>query len=198
MPSNASLFVSILALVFTILSFWWMNWRPGSLSVGNLQGFIAGRGTILSASEPNEPNFWVMGLPLILLNRGASPLVVESLRLVPSHGTPGELLLFERTETPAWTENPQKEKIERDPMFLPRAIKANDVTSANFVFNAQKSTRKYEARLYHYALEAKLTGHRDWQKVKDLEFDFRELDDQKLYELNAFYKPYRYRKGERA
>ncbi len=193
-----SALVSALALGFTVLSFWWMNWRPGRLSVGNLQSFIAGRGTTLAGVGHDEHKFWTIGLPLILLNQGASPLVIESLRLEPANATLDERLLFNATDTPAWTDDPEKEPIARDWMFLPAAIRANEVLSANFVFKSQATENLFQAKLYHYKLEVKLSGHRDWRKIKDLEFDFRDFDEQRLYELNAYYKPYYYRRGERA
>ena len=195
MPDPAAIVVSSLALLFTALSFWWMNWRPGKLVVGNLQGYIAGRSTVVPSDEPNR---WVVGLPLVLLNTGASPLVIESLRLIPCVGLEADVLLFETTETPIWTHEPQKVDSQREPFYLPRAIKANDVDTANYVFHGPVCNRKYENKLYHYLLEAKLSGSREWEKVKDIELDFREFDMQKLSELNMFYKPYRYRKGERA
>lgn len=46
--------VSLLALLFTVLSFWWMQWRPGNLAVGNgIRQYAVGRGTTGHKEKPN-------------------------------------------------------------------------------------------------------------------------------------------------
>ena len=195
MSNLVAIFVSCLALLFTVFSFWWMHWRPGKLKVGNLQHFAAGRGRV---GYPDEPNAWFIGLPLILFNVGASPLVLESLRLVPTRNTPTQTLLFTRVDTPLWSENPLQVKIENDSTYFPRIVTPNDAVAANVVFLWSPTEQKYEARLYHFFLEAKISGMRSWLKVKEIELDFRDFDEQKIYELSAYYKPYFYSRGERA
>jgi hypothetical protein len=194
----ASVVISSLALAFTLLSFWWMNWRKGKLSVAELQHFAAGK----AITSPGDcPNTIIIGLPLVIFNTGASPVVVESLRLVSRQdlGT----LLYKAVEEPIWTsEHPIK--IERDEFFLPTIIRPNDVVSKNFVFTTGITDRELRLDLYSFDLQVKVSDLRDWKRLKHIELDFRHqrsrLSDQELspYELNAFYRVYAYTVGERA
>jgi hypothetical protein len=75
-PSVASLVpiaIGVLALLFTIFSFWWMNWRRGKLNVGSFRMFAAGKGVEGSA---DSKNLVIVSLPLVLWNSGARPLLV--------------------------------------------------------------------------------------------------------------------------
>ena len=185
--------LSALALGFTLFSFWWMNWRGGKLQVGNLQHFAAGKAI---TSPGDQPNTLLIGLPLVIFNSGASPIVLESLRLV---SPPGELgtLLYQSVDEPLWTsEHPIK--IQRDHFFLPTVIQPNDVLKKNFVFTSGICELSFGARLYNLQLEAKITGHRDWQRLKHIELDLRKQGEFSTFELNAYYRAYPYRDGERA
>ena len=66
-------FVAILALLFTVASFWWMNARRGRL-VSYAPHSFAGANPVGSSS--------LIRLPLVLYNTGATPIVVQDLRLV--------------------------------------------------------------------------------------------------------------------
>jgi hypothetical protein len=185
--------LSVLALGFTLFSFWWMNWRAGTLQVGDLQHFAAGKAT---TSPGDKPNTLLVGLPLVIFNTGASPVVLESLRIV---SRPDELgtLLYQAVDEPLWTaEHPIK--IERDYFFLPTVIRPNDVLKKNFVFTSGVCERDFAAVLYNLQLEAKITGSREWQRLKHIELDFRRQGEFNIYELNAYYRTYPYRAGERA
>ncbi len=184
---------AVLALTFTIFSFWWMNWRPGSLHVGDIQYFAAGKATEGSADNPNVD---IIALPLILYNTGARPLLLESLRLVSVANGPLGTLLYEAVDVPLVTL--QNEKFERDHLFLPTFLKANDVIKQNFVFERRDSTFQYEHCLYHLHLEAKISGSRDWFKLKDIELDFRDAEKIAVFALNFGYRVYPYHGAERA
>jgi hypothetical protein len=64
--------LSIFALLFTLYSFWWMNWRRGKLRVGAPRSFAFHNGL----------EKFVVRFPLVFFNAGAVPIVVENLRLV--------------------------------------------------------------------------------------------------------------------
>src|SRR3954447_5679084 len=83
----AGLSISVMALVFTVGSFWWLHARPGTLRV-------------------YEPTTWAayvsrnrsaLRIPLVLHNTGAATLVVLSVRLRFLGG--GELMPWEWTRT---------------------------------------------------------------------------------------------------
>jgi len=149
-----------------------------------------------TTSPGDSPNTVLIGLPIVMFNTGASPLVIESLRLVSS---PDELgtLLYEAVDEPIWTVV-HPIKIDRDYFFLPTVIRPNDVVKKNFVFTSGVTEKRFQNALYNFGLEAKRSGHRDWQKLKHIEVDLRDQGEFSIFELNAYYRVYPYRKGERA
>lgn len=66
--------VAVLALLFTVGSFWWLNARPGRI-IGSAPAAFA------MVLTPRQSRFRI---PLVMYNTGARTLVVESLRLVVS------------------------------------------------------------------------------------------------------------------
>jgi hypothetical protein len=68
---NYSLIISIVALLFTIGSFWWINARRGKLRSFEPLSFAAMIRTDNS----------VFRFPLVLYNNGAKPIVVQNLRM---------------------------------------------------------------------------------------------------------------------
>jgi hypothetical protein len=64
-----ALLVAVLALLFTVASFWWLNARRGSLEVGQ-------PGAYAFANKPR------LRLPIVFYNTGARALMVTDLRLL--------------------------------------------------------------------------------------------------------------------
>lgn len=85
--SYAALAISVMALLFTVLSFWWLHARPGRLQTYEPTTWAAYVGRNRSAIR----------LPLVLHNTGAATLVVIGLRLRFVEG--GELMAWEWTRT---------------------------------------------------------------------------------------------------
>jgi hypothetical protein len=83
---NAAYLLSSLALLFTIFSFWWMNWRRGRLIVGNPHSF--------AAVSKGENDLVVVQLPLVFYNDGAAAHVVQSLRLQLEQGDKKSSVLY--------------------------------------------------------------------------------------------------------
>src|SRR5688572_21193856 len=69
----AALIISITALLFTVFSFWWMNWRTGNLRVGRPRTF---------AAFGSQDGKVVLEFPLIFFNDGPIPIFVQNLRLI--------------------------------------------------------------------------------------------------------------------
>ena len=65
--------ISVLALLFTAFSFWWMNWRKGELIVGPPRSY--------ALTAPGEDDILIIQLPLVFYNNGAATQVVQNLRL---------------------------------------------------------------------------------------------------------------------
>src|SRR4030065_2147483 len=86
--SVTALALSIFALTFTIFSFWWMNWRKGSLKISNIRTYAA----------VSSQNKLLIELPIIFFNPGALPVLVDNLRLIfPDRGGPHTALFFNAT-----------------------------------------------------------------------------------------------------
>ncbi|MDD5515646.1 MAG: hypothetical protein PHX71_09940 [Synergistales bacterium] len=71
--SYTAMVISILALTFTIFSFWWMNWRKSKIIVGDPRSFT------LATQGLDE--LLIVQLPLVFYNSGAATQVVQNLRL---------------------------------------------------------------------------------------------------------------------
>jgi len=71
--SHAAIIISILALLFTVFSFWWMNLRKGKIRVGVPRSYAAkgGGDTVL-----------LIEVPLVFFNDGATPIIIQNLRLI--------------------------------------------------------------------------------------------------------------------
>ena len=69
----SALIISTLALLFTIFSFWWMNWRTGILRVGTPRSY---------AAFGSVENKMVLEFPFVFFNDGPIPIIVQNLRLV--------------------------------------------------------------------------------------------------------------------
>lgn len=68
-----TLIISILALLFTIFSFWWMNWRKGKLIVGAPRSF---------ATCSDNSKYILFHFPFVFYNKGAASQIIQNLRLV--------------------------------------------------------------------------------------------------------------------
>jgi hypothetical protein len=89
---SASIVVASLALVFTIGSFWWLNGRRGRLKSYEPHSFALG---IMPADL-----VVLLRLPLVLYNTGATPIVVQGMRLTfPKEPHPTAPLLWRNTRS---------------------------------------------------------------------------------------------------
>jgi hypothetical protein len=187
--------VGVLALAFTVLSFWYMNWRRGKLRVGNIQHFGAGKAL---EGNADEKNVVVITLPLILFNTGARPLVVESLRLVQNSTDSLSVLSFVRVDDQITMTPQSNQQIISDYFFIPVLIKANEVVKGNFVFEARNSAFVFAQSKYLFNLETQISGCRGWRRVKVIELDFTKATDIELFNLNEFFSVFLYRNNENA
>ena len=67
-----ALLISISALVFTIFSFWWMNWRKGKLIIEPPLSY---------AFTAQKDGLLLIVMPLVFYNDGAATQTVQNLRL---------------------------------------------------------------------------------------------------------------------
>ena len=71
--NNFAFLISLIALSFTIYSFWWMNWRRGKLRVSPPRIFGA---------YCSQKSKLVLHIPFLFFNDGPKPIIVNNLRLI--------------------------------------------------------------------------------------------------------------------
>ncbi|EPT2926964.1 hypothetical protein ACVQAZ_004253 [Vibrio vulnificus] len=179
-----ALLVSLLALFFTILSFWWMNWRKGKLNCGPVNALYSGTATENSA-DIGQQKIQVLGVPLILWNSGARPLVVSQLRAKQSDF---ELVWeYERTQS---TFDTNASSCEADYFTLPLSLSANEIKSINAVFNLRVDGFEFMPRKYKFKIQAMVFGKNGWIDITTTELDCSKFSGIQIFELNESCKPY--------
>lgn len=136
---STAIIISVCALLFTIYSFWWMNWRKGNLKVS----YIKHIGIF------NTNKFYIE-LPLVFFNTGALPVVVESLRLIfIDNDKTKHFLHFNATRT-ALSANEGRE------FATPFSINKGESIKKYCEFQKNPSEIKLEVGKYEFRLEGKL------------------------------------------
>jgi hypothetical protein len=147
-----------MALLFTVLSFWWLHARPGRLRTYEPTTWAAYVGRDHSAIR----------LPLVLHNTGAAPLVVIGLRL--RFVERGELMTWEWTRTRV---DPKADDIEdaTTPFSIPgggtRELVAEFVGSLPGIVPEQ--------RAYPVAIEALSSLSSGWGEILPFDLQFKNL-----------------------
>jgi len=138
--SAIALVISILALAFTTFSFWWMNWRKGSLEIGNIRTYAA-------VSSINE---LLIEIPIIFFNPGALPVLTENLRLTfPDRGGPHTALHFNATVDKLGTEDGRA-------FATPFAVHKGQALLKICEFQRTRSGFQFEVQDYEIQIEALL------------------------------------------
>jgi len=83
-----ALIISVLALLFTIFSFWWMNWRVGKLNVSAPRSY---------AAFGSLKDKMILEFPFVFFNEGPMPITVQNLRLIFSGEKQSHPLIFMAT-----------------------------------------------------------------------------------------------------
>lgn len=153
-----AIIISISALAFTIFSFWWMNWRKGTIRLGsNLRSYAA------CASQ----NRLLIELPLIFFNTGAVPLVVENLRLhLPKITEENKYLFFNATVAKLGTD-------EDRGFAKPFSIRGGDVLEIICEFQNTSTSFKFEEGEYEFKIQALLGHKEDWLTLREYTINAR-------------------------
>jgi hypothetical protein len=141
-----ALIISILALFFTVFSFWWMNWRPGKLVLTEPRSYAA----IAAADKV------IIELPLVFFNTGATPIVVHNLHLtLPGVDRP---LFFNAVV--------QKLGDHDDRRFATQfAVRQREAVTLICEFQGQVSGFAFERREYPVLLEWVRGNSRKWREL---------------------------------
>jgi hypothetical protein len=144
-----AIIISISALVFTVFSFWWMNWRKGKIRLGS---------NLRSCAACASQNNLLIELPLIFFNTGAVPLVVENLRLhFPNITEENKCLFFNATVAKLGTD-------EDRGFAKPFSVRGGDVLEMICEFQNTSTSFKFEEGGYKFKIQTLLLGHEHKEK----------------------------------
>ena len=152
-----ALVISISALIFTLFSFWWMNWRPGKLVVTEPRSYAA----IAAAGK------LMVELPLVFFNRGATPVIVHNLRLK-----------IQDVERPlSFNAVVQKLGDHDDRRFATQfAVRAQEAVTLVCEFQAPIAGFAFEQREYAISLEGAHGKSREWRSLLRFSLSVTERD----------------------
>lgn len=145
----AAFVISILALLFTVFSFWWMNWRRGKLSVGGPRSY--------AAQNSNDAGM-ILDLPFVFFNDGPTPIFVQNLRLQFVNETHPRPLNFVATVT-------KLANSEGRAMATQFPLLGRQAQLIICQFHRKPSGMIFEARNYPLELQAKLNNDNKWITV---------------------------------
>jgi hypothetical protein len=166
--NSPTLFISALALLFTIFSFWWMNWRRGKLIVGPPRSF--------AALAQGEEGLLVVQLPLVFYNDGAATHIVQNLRLtLEQDGKKSAVLYFNNTVSNLASD----QDWEWARQF---AVGGRKSYSSVFAFQRRPGRFVFSPGKCDAILEAKLNKDEKWQTA--LRFDLQ-IPETAIQTLNS-------------
>ncbi len=159
--NNPALIISSLALLFTIFSFWWMNWRRGKLTVGPPRSF--------AACSSGENDKIAIHLPLVFYNNGAATNVVQNLRLTLEQEDKKSAILYFNHTLSNFASNDNRKWARQF------AIEGRKSYSSIFVFQNKVGRFVFAPKMCEAILEAKLNKKEKWQTL--LKFDLQTPKD---------------------
>lgn len=162
-----------------------MNWRKGKLNCGPVSALYAGTATENSA-EFGQRKIQVLGVPLILWNSGACPLVISQLRVELS-----ELGLVWDYESTQSTFDISASSIEADYFTMPISLNSNEIKSINAVFHLRLDGFEFMLRKYKFRVQAVVFGETKWRDIVTTELDCSKFSKMQIFELAEYCKPYR-------
>lgn len=147
--NNPALIISILALFFTIFSFWWMNWRKGKLHVGTPRSYAA-----FGSLEARM----VLEFPFVFFNDGPMPIIVQNLRLVFSDEKQTQPLIFMAT-----VKEIGNHQYRAFATQFP--VRGREALLLICEFQREPGGMFFEARNYTMELQAKLGNSKQWKRI---------------------------------
>jgi hypothetical protein len=149
-----ALIISILALVFTIFSFWWMNWRRGKLIVGPPRSY---------AMAAQKEGLLLVRIPLVFYNDGAATQVVQNLRLtLEQNDIKSEAMKFTATVSDLLGGDFKDGTRQFASQF---AVEGRKSHSGYFEFQLRSSTFVPSQGKCKATLEAKLDDSMNWKTL---------------------------------
>jgi len=147
--NNPALIISISALIFTIFSFWWMNWRKGKLQIGTPRSYAA-----FGSLEGRM----VLEFPFVFFNDGPLPIIVQNLRLIFSQEIEKHPLNFIATVK-------KLGKDEERTFATQFPVRGREALLLICEFQREPGGMVFESQLYPMELQAKLGNNKKWKKI---------------------------------
>lgn len=144
-----SMTVAMAALVFTIGTFWWNNWRRGELVFGPPRTYIAH-----SRGDDHK-----LIIPIMLRNTGARTIGVTALRLL---GPNGEVFDHDVVR-PAMLLTPANNG--KEDFAINFAVKGREIDQAIRQFRYKNSGWSFSAGDHYFALQALQDDRRGWKAL---------------------------------
>lgn len=143
--------IALLALAFTIVSFWWLNARQGKLRSYEPHSF----------AFSGSPNLMLLRLPLVLYNTGAAPIVVQDLQMTfPKE--PGTILPLPWRTTRSQLKPDMDDGHQFPAVF---AVPGRQAQQHFIEFGGPFPGIEMEPRDYSVSIEVRL-GHKDgWRQL---------------------------------
>jgi hypothetical protein len=144
-----ALTISILALLFTVFSFWWMNWRTGRLHVSAPRTYAA-----FGSLEGRM----VLEFPFVFFNDGPLPIIVQNLRLVFPDETQLHPLIFMATVKEVGN--------HQNRAFATQfPVRGREALLLICEFQREPGGMLFEAKNYPMELQAKLGKRNRWKQI---------------------------------
>jgi hypothetical protein len=147
--------ISILALLFTIYSFWWMNWRRGRLHVGEPRSY---------AARGSKEAKLVVEIPLVFFNDGPIPRIVRNLRLVPIEEEISVPLVFTATVKKLGTD-------EGRAMATQFPVRGREAPLLICEFQRDPGMLEFRTGSYPFSLQALLDRQVRWKEILRFELN---------------------------
>lgn len=144
--------ISVLALTFTLASFWWLHWRTGKLRIAEprtYQGYAQTSGQM------------ILVIPLVFFNDGPTPILVSNLRLRFLHETDAQPLTFNST----WAAFAYKEEDLGRAFATPFPVHGREATLRICEFQRELAGWEFQAKQYWLGLDAKIGTPGRWKQV---------------------------------
>lgn len=152
------LVISVLALVFTVASFWWMNWRPGRLRIGLPRSY---------AAVGSATGRVLVQVPFVFFNGGATPVIVQNLRLRIEGG--GAPLAFNAIVDSIGTDAGRR-------FATQFPVRQQEALTLICEFQRDGGGLLFQAGSYRVRLEAVWTPSTRWRELATFELNVRPAD----------------------
>lgn len=170
---NSAIIVSICALAFTIISFWWMNWRTGKLHISGPRSYAA-KGSI--------DGRMILRIPFVFFNDGPTPIVIQNMRLVFLNEAEPNPLRFVATVTELLTsETPHRA------LATQFVVHGREAILLICEFQRDPGCMLFEARSYPFELQALLGDRKDWMGINKFSLN---VSEKSLKSINSVFTAY--------